>query len=317
MDRRTFLSLGLVAPIALKSGTVQAKVGFDYSAKDPAIIASYAEDPENPQAILWQLPDIETPQKMAYVLKTSTGHTVVFDGGYGKDVPYLVDLVKKECGGKIDAWFLTHAHIDHCGCIAEYAQKHQGELEIKNLYYNFPSQEWLDKTEPGSKDETKVIFEGLAKYEGAKRAPEVNEVFEFGPLKIKCLNDFDTNLTMNSINNSSITFRLDVAGKSILILGDLGREGGDRVVELQGADVLNCDFCQMAHHGQNGVKREFYDLVKPKVGLWPTPKWLWHVDSGKGYGSGPWATLETRAWMDQLLVETHYVMKDGLIKILL
>lgn len=316
MDRRAFLSLGLVAPFALKSGVAKAEVGVDYTAKDPSIIASFAEDPDNPKMVMWQMPDVNTPQKMGYVLRTCDGHTIVFDGGWDKDVPYLLDLIKTECGGKVDAWFLTHAHIDHCGAIAEIAKNYLDEIEIENLYYNFPTQEWLDQTEPGTKGETKIVFDGLSKYTKPFRAPKVNEVFEFGPLTIKCLNDFDENLTMNSINNSSICFRLDVAGKSILILGDLGREGGDRLVEMQGAEVLNCDFCQMAHHGQSGVKREFYEIVKPTVCLWPTPKWLWHVDSGKGYGSGPWKTLETREWMDHLLAEKHFVMKDGLIKIL-
>lgn len=316
MDRRAFLSLGLVAPFALKSGVVRAEVGVDYTTKDPSIVASFAEDPDAPKMVMWQLPDVNTPQKMGYVMRTCTGQTVVFDGGWDKDAPYLIDLIKTECGGKVDAWFLTHAHSDHCYALAEICKKYQDEIEIANVYYNFPSKEWLDETEKGSVGETDFIFEGLSHFKGPSRAPKVNEIFAFGPLTIKCLNDFDTSLTMNSINNSSICFRLDVAGKSILILGDLGVEGGKRLVEMQGADVLNCDFCQMAHHGQNGVNREFYEIVKPSVCLWPTPKWLWHVDSGKGYGSGPWATLKTRAWMDELLAEQHFVMKDGLIKIL-
>ncbi|MBQ9872866.1 MAG: MBL fold metallo-hydrolase [Thermoguttaceae bacterium] len=316
MDRRAFLSLGLAAPFALKAGAAKAEIGVDYTAEDPSITASYAKDPNNPEMVLWQLPDVGTPQKMAYVMRTREGKTVVFDGGFEKDIPYLIDLIKTECGGRVDAWFLTHAHGDHCMAISEYAKNHQGELDIETLYYNFPSQEWLDETEKGSVKETAGILEGLALYKGATRAPEVNEVFDFGSLKIKCLNDYDEKLTMNSINNSSICFRLDVAEKSILILGDLGVEGGDRLVEMQGPEVLKCDFCQMAHHGQNGVRKEFYEIVKPSVCLWPTPRWLWHVDSGKGYGSGPWATLKTRAWMDELEAETHFVMKDGLIKIL-
>ena len=303
-------------PFSTKSGVIQAEVGGAYNAKDPAIVASFAEDPSKTQMVLWQLPDVNTPQKMAYVMRTTTGQTIVFDGGWNRDLPYLLDLIKTECGGKVDAWFLTHAHIDHCGAIAEYANNYQGEIEISKLYYNFPEKDWLIETEPVSTEDTKKIFDGLEKYKGSVEIPKINEIFKFGSLSVKCLNDFDTSLTMNSINNSSICFRLDVVGRSILILGDLGLEGGKRVVEIQGADVLNCDFCQMAHHGQNGVSREFYEVVKPKFCLWPTPRWLWHVDSGNGYGSGIWATLDTRKWMDELEAEQHFVMKDGLIKLL-
>lgn len=316
MDRRAFLSLGLVAPFALNSGVVRGELGVKYEEKDPCIVANFAKDPKNPEMVMWQLPDVNTPQKMAYVLRTSTGQTIVFDGGWDKDAPYLIDLIKTECGGKVDAWFLTHAHIDHCGAIVEIANKYQDEIEISNLYYHFPSKEWLKEHEKVSAKDTETIFSGLANYKKPFRAPAVNEVFEYGPLTIKCLNDFSEELTMNAINNSTICFRLDVANKSILILGDLGAEGGDRLVAMQGPDVLKCDFCQMAHHGQTGVNRKFYEIARPSVCLWPTPKWLWHVDSGKGYGSGPWATLETRAWMDELMAEKHFVMKDGLIKLL-
>ena len=31
---------------------------------------------------------------------------------------------------------------------------------------------------------------------------------------------------------------------------------------------------------------------------------------GGGIGSGPWLTLETRKWMDELGVKEHYVAKD-------
>ena len=133
---------------------------------------------------------------------------------------------------------------------------------------------------------------------------------------IKCLNDYDLSLTMNAINNSSITFRLDVDEKSILILGDLGKEAGDRLAALQSKETLDCDFVQMAHHGQQGVRREFYDIVDPSVCLWPTPDWLWENNQGgKGPNTGPWKTLETRAWVKEMGIEKNFVSKDGLVKL--
>lgn len=49
----------------------------------------------------------------------------------------------------------------------------------------------------------------------------------------------------------------------------------------------------------------------------PTPDWLWDNDSGAGKGSGPWKTLETRSWMEELGVREHIVAKDGLGKLIL
>lgn len=310
MDRRTFLSLGLVVPFALKSGLSFATLNLS----DEALSVSFAADASKPKLTLWQTPRQSGSQMMGYVLRTDDGQTIVFDGGTRADADYLTKLLQKECGGKVDAWFLTHAHSDHCGALCKILEETPDALEIKALYYDFPSQEWLDEHEAICKSGTAMIYKGLALYSNAKK-PKPNEVFEFGPLTVKTLNDYDLAITGNAINNSTITFRLDVAGKSILILGDLGVEGGRRLVELQGKDVLDCDFVQMAHHGQQGVDREFYEIASPSVCLWPTPDWLWENNAGKGPGTGPWKTLETRAWMDEMKITEHYVSKDGLIKL--
>ena len=71
----------------------------------------------------------------------------------------------------------------------------------------------------------------------------------------------------------------------------------------------------MAHHGQAGASKELYEAISPKICLWPTPKWLWNNDSGMGENSGPWKTLETRTWMEELKVEKNYIAKDGNIVI--
>ncbi|MDO5309008.1 MAG: MBL fold metallo-hydrolase [Planctomycetia bacterium] len=314
MDRRNFLSLGLMAPLALRvSQNVFAAT--EYKKEDTALSANYAKDASNPLTTLWQFPTQHVRQMMGYVLQTATGQTIVIDGGATGEAPYLVDFLKQECNGKVDAWFLTHAHIDHCGALAEICKKYPDALEIKDLYYNFPEQGWLDEHESGSKKATAFIFEGLAQFKGSYRKPEVNEVFQYGPLSIKCLNDLDSSLTMNAINNSSVTLRMDVGGSSLLFLGDLGYEGGDRLMDMQGENLC-VDVCQMAHHGQQGVRRKFYELVKPKVTLWPTPDWLWRNDQGnRGDGSGPWKTCDTRIWSRELGVQKYYVAKDGLIKL--
>ena len=311
MNRRSFFTLGLFAPFAMKAGLTSAALIMS----DDEISVSFAADKAAPDLTLWQTPRQSFSQMMGYLLKTKTGETIVIDGGTSADAKYLVDLIKKHCDGKIDAWFLTHAHSDHCNALCEILEGKTDPVEVKSLYYNFPEQEWLDKNEAGCASETARIFEGLKHYEGA-RAAKINEVFDFGPVTIKALNDFDPAITRNAINNSSICFRIDVAGKSILILGDLGVEGGERLIKMQGKEVLDCDVVQMAHHGQNGVAKSFYEVATPTICLWPTPDWLWdNQPPGKGPDSGPWKTLQTRAWMNELGVTEHYVSKDGLIKL--
>ena len=314
MDRRTFLALGLAAPLALKSGLVSPKWAF--CAEDNAIEVSFAADPSAPKVTMWQTPRQTGSQMMGYVFRTATGETVVFDGGTFGDADYLTALLKKHCGGKVDAWIMTHAHDDHFGAFCQIMEKTPDALEIKKLYFNFPTQSWLDQYEAYCKPATARFFAAQKLFKGETVTPKPGDVLEFGALKIETLNDFDESLTMNAINNSTIIFRLDVAGKSLLMLGDLGVEGGNRVLNNVPKEKIDADFVQMAHHGQQGVSKEFYEVASPTVCLWPTPDWLWDNNAGgKGKNTGPWKTLETRAWMDELGIDKHYVSKDGLIKL--
>jgi hypothetical protein len=103
--------------------------------------------------------------------------------------------------------------------------------------------------------------------------------------------------------------------KSVLFTGDLGVEGGKKLLDSPYGKLLKADYVQMAHHGQNGVDESFYRAVQPKYCLWPTPEWLWNNDGGSGPNSGPWKTMEVREWMDMLGITKHYLSALGLYKI--
>lgn len=116
--------------------------------------------------------------------------------------------------------------------------------------------------------------------------------------------------TGNAVNNSSVVLRMHMGGKTVMFLGDLGIEAGEQILAEYG-DGLQNDYCQMAHHGQNGVTRAVYEAVRPKGCLWCTPDWLWDNDLGNGFNTAQFKTVEVRGWMDELKAEIHYVMKDG------
>ncbi|MDO4587245.1 MAG: MBL fold metallo-hydrolase [Planctomycetia bacterium] len=270
----------------------------------------------SPALTLWQLPNQTHSQMMSYIIKTSNGQVIVIDGGCKGDADYLIEQIKTISEtGKVDAWFLTHCHFDHVGAICSILTNKPDALTIEKLYYSFPPQDWLVKNEKSWKGETDKTFDALSQFKN-KSELQLNQIISFGDdVQITVLNDFDLSITKNAINNSCIVLRLETPKTSILFLGDLGLEAGNRLMKLQPEEKIRCDVLQMAHHGQNGVSREFYELAHPRICLWPTPDWLWDNDAGKGYGTGPWQTLEVRKWMDELGVKEHYVEKDGLIKL--
>ena len=66
----------------------------------------------------------------------------------------------------------------------------------------------------------------------------------------------------------------------------------------------------MAHHGQNGVSKEVYEAINPKICFFNCPEWLWNNDNGNGYNSGTWQTIEVRNWLENLGT-TNFVAYNG------
>lgn len=103
-----------------------------------------------------------------------------------------------------------------------------------------------------------------------------------------------------------------MGGKKTIFLGDAGVEEGQKMLAMYaGTGKLKADYVQMAHHGQNGVERDFYEAVAPTGCFWCTPRWLWENDAGKGYNTHGWKTIIVRGWMEELGVRENYVMMNG------
>ena len=126
---------------------------------------------------------------------------------------------------------------------------------------------------------------------------------------------YNPNIIHNYTNNSSLVFRIDSPKKSVLILGDLGEECGDEIIENCLLSDLQTDYVQLSHHGQCGVSGEFYKRIKPQTCIWASPHWLWNNDSGAGFDTGPWQTVKTRKLMESLGVKENIIEKDGTQKI--
>ena len=97
--------------------------------------------------------------------------------------------------------------------------------------------------------------------------------------------------------------------KSFIFLGDLGVEGGQKLLDSQYAGDLECDYLQMAHHGQAGCDKKFYETVKFRACLWPSPTWVYNAEMGQ------LRTAEVRGWIKELGITEHYVSNEGLVRI--
>ena len=257
---------------------------------------------------LTQLTNNSNSQMMGYFIKAQDKN-IVIDGGTKEDSQNLQNHIK-DSGGTVNAWFITHPHKDHAGAIIDIIEN--TDIKIEHIYVTLNDIEWYQENEPQRAEEAIQLKDALENDRVKDMVTEVslNQKIKIGTVNCEILGTKNPEITVNAINNSSMVIKMNLPKSSILFLGDTGEESGDKLLNTQ-KDKLKSDIVQVAHHGQSGAKESLYKEINPRICLWPTPEWLWNNDSGEGKGSGPWTTLETRQWMENLGVKIHVIEKDG------
>ncbi|MBR3837356.1 MAG: MBL fold metallo-hydrolase [Clostridia bacterium] len=266
-----------------------------------------------------------TEYQMFGALILTEHHALIVDGGLMEDASALYELLCQKGINKIDAWFFTHPHHDHLGAFMAFCRDRR-DVTVERLYLNFPHRETLREC-PAHKAhggvERQMWEEIWDLLEGPFRQRfttiQRGDTFFFDELTLNVLRVYNPafDRKRNFVNNSSAVFRLDTPSHRLLLLGDLGVEGGEELMRLATPEELDADYTQMAHHGQKGVTRACYEYLRPRRCIWPTPATIWNNIGADGPGSGKWDTLETRSWMEELGVGEHIIAKDGTFKLLL
>lgn len=263
---------------------------------------------------MWQLPSQINTIGNSYVFRMNNGKIVVMDGGVKEEAPYLRGFLAA-LGNEVEAWFISHPHDDHMGALNEIL-KDPRDIRIKCIYHSELPEDYYAQYEKDAYGSTKEFYENLKK----SGIPVVNytepgATVRIGKTSFKILSVRNPEITANPYNNQSMVIRVWDRKKSMLFLGDLGIEAGDKLLNGPYRKDLNCDYLQMAHHGQNGVSKDFYKSIKFRACLWPSPSWVYNNDAGKGYNSGPWQTVEIRNLIDELGIKEQYVSCKGLCRI--
>lgn len=279
--------------------------------EDTAEEESQAETSEPVEGtVLTMLASEGKAQMLSVLIQSKEGKLVVIDGGWESDGDRLAEKIQEK-GGRVDAWLITHPHADHTGALYYILKNRSDEVDINKIYYSFASADWYKQVEPGEASVAVNLLEEFEKLPEDMLCKDIrkNDTIQVDNLCITVMNDRYT-MDIDPVNNSSIVYKVETCGKRILFLGDLSYDGGARLVR-EGGDAIKADIVQMAHHGQNGIGQSAYEVISPKICLWPTPQWLWDNDNGNGYNSGLWHTLATRRWMEGIGVKENYCTKDG------
>lgn len=303
--RREFLKYSAMLAGAMAIGDVGAKTTGD--------ITKTWNSKKKSGFTLWQIPSHSNTIGNSYVFQTAKGKVIVMDGGFPEEANTLRGFIGA-LGNEVEAWFISHPHNDHMGALTEILKNPQ-EMNIKHIYHSRISKTVQAAEGPYSPscqdfydllDKTTIPVTDI-------RTP--GDVFSYDDMKLKVLS-VANEITTNAYNNSSMIMRVWDKKKTIVFLGDAGIECGSLALNGPFRDDLNCEYLQMAHHGQNGCDKHFYQSIKFRVCLWSTPSWVWNNDQGKGFNTGILKTVETRTWMKELGIKEHHVTcEEGLWKL--
>ena len=266
---------------------------------------------------IYMLPMMNGNVGNSFIVTTPDGKLIVIDGGWRSDTDHLIDRLREISGEKtphIHGWLLSHAHSDHIDAFMGVYERRKGDVVIDRVYYNFPSEQYCTRAEPAEGHTVREFYSLLPEFAGIAQIVSQGDVFSVGDAVFEVMYSFDPSVAVNSINNTSTVFRMTLCGKTTLWLGDLGAGAGEKMLRCQG-EKLKSDIVQMAHHGQGGVDRPVYETISPKICLWPTPRWLWDNDAGKGYNTHTFKTIIVQGWMKEIGADEWYVSKDGEQKI--
>ena len=253
---------------------------------------------------------------MSYIIDTPDGNVIIIDGGYycKTDADNLYEMIMNR-GGHVNLWIITHAHNDHLGALTWMMENYPVfDIAIDKMCFHFPSKEWLRKME--RYEYTEMFFRNLEKYHISVITPKFGDILVCGGVTVEIVSVPVHYENYPTINPTSMITILHFPKKNVLFLGDFDVDAQEEFLRRGDISKLRQDIVQMAHHGQKGVDRAFYQLIRPKVCLYPTPKWLWEnnfcgCDDPKSAGKGPFKTLETRKWMEELGVEKSFSQAEG------
>lgn len=295
MSTRARLLVGAVTALV----TVLSPPALAQMAEIPVVI----ENPDQSKSMsinvrgkpfrIWHLRSSGYWQMMSYVIETGRlRKLIVIDGGMALDAKNLkrfIQLRNPTGAFSVDAWFITHQHIDHFGALNALIQTEVKPGQIGMIFGSFLPVSTIQAV--GNEGEAVVpaqaLNDGIARI-GIPHNVDLmpGNVIWIDGVKIEILGarnlDLGAQMEQNFVNDSSLVFRVSDGARSILFTGDLGRFGARKLLAGPYRSRLPSDYVQMAHHGAYGATPEFYQHVNARYCLWPTVAAIYHRTGGSG-----------------------------------
>lgn len=237
------------------------------------------------------------------IFTLANGHFIIIDSAQPSNAELLIETLENYADGEtpvVDAWFFTHAHVDHIGACMEIGSDPDlvERVIVNGFYYTWPIDAGFRK------DSDYVDFmESIAKFypdldnyrdENGDVTPRyklhAGMAFYIQEITVDILMTQDQvmpNEYTGGFNDSSTAFKLTIHSKhgsetTFLILGDAHNGVCNKLMGKYSYDVLHTNFFMSLHHGGNNCE-SFFKFIAPDYLI---------------YTSGSKATSSGYAWLN-------------------
>jgi competence protein ComEC len=194
----------------------------------------------------------------AIFVEAPTGEQMLIDTGRNKTITSKLGSVMLPWDKTIDKLLLTHQDADHISGAVSVLEKY----DVLEVYQN-----GVQASTPVSKATQTAISLENTKLTQVK----TGDVIELGDVFLEVVWPSPASLRAFSKdrNNTSIVLKLIYNNTTILLTGDLEKEGEHELRRLVG-DV---DVLKVGHHGSlSSTSVEFLDAITPEIGIIPVGK---------------------------------------------
>ncbi|MBO4854175.1 MAG: MBL fold metallo-hydrolase [Oscillospiraceae bacterium] len=239
------------------------------------------------------LPELYTTGA-SFFFQLKNGHFIINDGGTENELPYLLDDLEKLTpeGEKpvIEAWFMSHPHIDHMGVFKAFLENKEqmDRVYVENVYYNCVSAE-AEAYYDGEKLSNYVrgLPPMLKRTDGT--APVLYEIvlgdrYYFNDITVEAMftSEAMPYVEWTGENATSTWLMYYVEGQTILFPADGTFSAQQFIMRAYGSDYLDLDVYFPSHHGYD-VFDQFTDYLKRvDTVLYPNYHKLLGGDTGYG-----------------------------------
>lgn len=239
---------------------------------------------------------------MGYVIRQTDGTFIVIDGGYNinadSDNLYNILLTNNVLAGKpvIAAWFITHLHNDHYGCLTTFAKAHSSDVTVKAFYYNFNTNDIVTSSEgiTNTKATTYNVLAAMGRFPGAVKYSKLHSGMTVNfttsiSATVLCTHEdvmqgyytedetfgipngnwSHTSNSFESGNDASLVIKFTIGTQTFMITGDASGGESHQLLASYPSSVLKSDIVQVSHHGYDGLHDKVYKAIDADVALWP------------------------------------------------